>query len=291
MNFVQSEVDILVYWMTERDRIRAAKEAGLPKPWTTDPLLRDFRWCNVRRMDDAVSQKLITEWYCLTADSTTDLTAAVLARLVNWPDSLRTATRYERFGLWHVERVRDRLADYSARGHKVFTGAYVVPGVPGFAKVDSVCNVVNEVRARAADIVAGSTRDTWRNLIKVDGLGSFLAGQVVADMAHLATGRQWPDRTSWAPIGPGSARGLNRLLGRRKEIAVSQQDFEPALQALMLELRPRVRALWGDRGLFAMDIQNCLCEFDKYRRLTLKEGTVRARYDGRGVDQSQQTLI
>lgn len=31
-----------------------------------------------------------------------------------------------------------------------------------------------------------------------------------------------------------------------------------------------------------MDVQNCLCEFDKYRRLTLGEGRVRARYDGRG---------
>ena len=52
---VPHELDILVYWMIERDRIRTAKEAGKPKPWTTDPLLRDYRWCNVRRMDDRVS--------------------------------------------------------------------------------------------------------------------------------------------------------------------------------------------------------------------------------------------
>ena len=35
-----------------------------------------------------------------------------------------------------------------------------------------------------------------------------------------------------------------------------------------------------------MDIQNCLCEFDKYRRLQLGEGKVRARYDGAGAQAS-----
>jgi len=34
-----------------------------------------------------------------------------------------------------------------------------------------------------------------------------------------------------------------------------------------------------------MDVQNCLCEFDKYRRLQLGEGKVRARYNGAGSNQ------
>jgi hypothetical protein len=123
-------------------------------------------------------------------------------------------------------------------------------------------------------------RETWTALMQFDGLGSFLAGQIVADLAHLGMGAQWPDAATWAPLGPGSVRGINRLLGRPKDQAVSQIEFQRLLIQLIAELRPRIEDLWEDRRLQAMDVQNCLCEFDKYRRLTLGEGKVRARYDG-----------
>lgn len=286
MTLDPSELDILIYWMKERDAIRVRKEQGLPRPWTIDPLLRDYRWCNVRRMDDLVSRELLASWYIPAADPVTDLVAAVLGRLVNWPLSLSDITGPSRFEIRHLAGARAKLHQRSAKGWKVFTGAYVVPGVPGFVKVDSVCNLVERVHEHAERIVADTARDTWANLIKVDGLGSFLAGQVVADLAHLSAGRSWPDRSSWAPLGPGSARGINRVMGLPKDRVVHQRDFEVILPALMLELRPRVLKLWEDRGLFAMDIQNCLCEFDKYRRLSLGEGTVRARYHGSGEPQA-----
>jgi hypothetical protein len=283
--FIASELDILVSWIHERDRIRAAKAAGAPRPWTTDPLLRDYRWCNVRRMDDAVSVEMLSDWYRYEMDPPTALVAAVLGRLVNWPDSLMAITAGGTFELPHLPVARKVLAARAAAGAKVFTGAYVVPGVPGKAKPDSVCDLAYQVAEAARCLYQPSMRGTWAELIALDGLGSFLAGQVVADVAHLAAGWAWPDRTSWAPVGPGSARGMNRLLGRPKDQPMRQGEFEAALPALALELRPRVLSVWEDRHLHAMDVQNCLCEFDKYRRLTLKEGTVRARYDGAGSTQ------
>jgi hypothetical protein len=113
---------------------------------------------------------------------------------------------------------------------------------------------------------------------------------MVADLAHLGTGSGWPDRETWAPLGPGSARGINRLLGRPKDRAVSQIEFQQLLPQLIAELRTRVAELWEDRRLQAMDVQNCLCEFDKYRRLTLGEGKVRARYDGAAEPQQGALL-
>ena len=56
-------LDRLLYWVTERESIRIQRLQGKAPPWTDDPILRQYRFCNVRRMDDAVSQWLLTNWY------------------------------------------------------------------------------------------------------------------------------------------------------------------------------------------------------------------------------------
>jgi hypothetical protein len=285
MNIVPLELDTLVYWISERDRIRAAKGAGAPRPWTVDPLLRDFRWCNVRRMDDAVSLDMVRSWYDHDADPATALTAACLGRLVNWPESLMAVTGGEPFRIEHLGPARSRLEQRVRSDAKVFTGAYVVPGSPGESKIETVVKHAEHVCRRAGEIFKPTMRATWAALVEIDGLGRFLAGQMVADVAHLSAGSSWADRHEWAPIGPGSARGLNRLLGRPKDQAVTQLEFDDALPRLIAVLRPRIETVWADRQLQAMDIQNCLCEFDKYRRLQLAEGKVRSRYDGAGKPQ------
>jgi len=288
-SFDSEQLDILEHWIRERESVRRAKEAGLPKPWTNDPLLRDYRWCNVRRMDDRVSVALLERWYTPDADPTTALVAACLARLVNWPESLMAVTMREPFALKDLAHAERRLHERARGGYKVFTGAYVVPGEPGESKITTVMRRAQQVLAAAGDVYQPTMRATWARLTALDGIGSFLAGQMVADIAHLQAGEGWPDRETWAPVGPGSARGINRLCGRPKEKTVSQDQFELELPVLVEVLRPRVSEIWNDRQLVAMDVQNCLCEHDKYRRLTLGEGTVRASYDGLGP--AQGTLL
>ena len=285
MPFLVHELDLLIGWMVERDRVRTLKEAGQEKPWTQDQWLLQYRWCNVRRMDDRVSRALATHWYSEPGDDILDLVAATLARLVNWPDSLFEISGHQPFKLDHLHHMRERLLRRASAGEKVFTGAYVIPGVPGQDKVTSVCALVDRVHEKASDVLARSMQTTWANLLQFEGLGSFLAGQIVADLASIGAGQKWRDSRSWAPVGPGSARGLNRLLGRPKAKAVTQLEFDELLPEVIISVRPRVQSLWDDRKLIAMDIQNCLCEFDKMRRLQLGEGTVRARYDGLGPRQ------
>lgn len=280
MTILPSELGILIYWIHEREAIRRRRELRFAKPWTSDALLRDYRWCNVRRMDDRVSVELMRQWY-VDADPHTQLVAATLGRLVNWPAALLDATQGRPFTLADLPRMRPALQARANRGAKVFTGAYVIPGVPGRNKVDSILELVERVSDAAGSIASRSTlRATWEALLEQDGIGSFLAGQIVADLAHLAAGAGWPDRLSWAPVGPGSARGMNRLRGRRKEQAVPQEQFGRELVEYIAVAEPRVRGLMASRPLCAQDWQGTLCEFDKYRRLQLGEGKVRARYDG-----------
>lgn len=281
---MDSELDLFVRWIHEREAIRKRRAAGAAWPWTDDPFLRAYRWCNVRRMDDRVSRELFDRWYRPEAGEKETLHRALLGRLVNWPDSL------DEIGL-RLEDARAVLAARAASGAKVWTGAYVVPGVQGQAKVDSICDLVDRVVAAADRVVRGSMRSTWREMVRFDGMGGFLAGQVVADLAHLPVGARWADVGAWAPIGPGSARGINRLRGIPKDKPVAQEQFELLLPKLIGVVRPLIAEIWIDRRLQAMDIQNCLCEYDKYRRLQLAEGTVRARYVPTGLSVGQGSLF
>lgn len=280
--FVASEIEVLVYWIEERERVRQLKARAAPKPWTKDELLRDYRWCNVCRMDDRVSVELMRDWYSDSAPAT-QLVAACLGRLVNWPEALLDATGGKPFAGFSLEHIRAALQARAARGDKVFTGAYVVPGVPGRNKVDSVLDLAGRVDHLASTILQSTLRGTWEALVAQDGLGSFLAGQIVADLAHLSCGRAWPDGFTWAPVGPGSERGMNRVRGRPKSQKISQAQFDRELQEYIELMRSRVPAIDADRRLTAQCYQSTLCEGDKYFRLRGKEGTVRARYDGRGV--------
>lgn len=283
--FLPGELDTLAYWIRSREKVRVYREAGLPKPWTHDSLLLDYRWCNVRRMDDRVSRWLFASFYDVHASPCNALAQAVLGRLINWPDSLRLllgtgeGRRFDRRMLSSVLALLGPVAD---RGDKVFTAAYIIPGREGQSKLESVVETTTEAMHGHLTILSESSAEaTWYALQQVRGLGEFLAGQVVADIAGTDAGRSWRDAASWAPLGPGSRRGMNRLLGRGPEQTMPQLAFDDLLRALTAVLKPRIADIWTDRGLIAMDLQNCLCEFDKYRRLQLGQGTVRSRYPGR----------
>lgn len=282
--FDTSQLQILLHWVRERESIRKAKEAGLPKPWTQDPVLQCWRFCNVSRRDDLVTRQLYQQFY---RDDTpaNQLVAATLARLINWPDALLDMTGGQPFQIEHLDTASDRLQARAARGSKVFTGAYIVPGITGMSKIESTLLTVERVRQSANSIFAATKRETWTNLMQVDLLGSFLAGQIVCDLADIQSGAQWPDRATFAPVGPGSARGINYMKGRPRDAAVSQAQFDRELEELITVIRPKIPEIFADRQLTASDLQNVLCETSKV--LALRHGGhMKARYDGAAVPQA-----
>ena len=49
-------LNFLIDWCCERQSIFIKKESGAAKPWTADPILRDWRFTNVRREDDKTTR-------------------------------------------------------------------------------------------------------------------------------------------------------------------------------------------------------------------------------------------
>lgn len=288
----------LLYWAKEREAIRKKKLAGEPPPWTEDPILGTYRFCNVLRRDDRVSQ-----WVCrevLSHQGDFDnlgvfLKWVALCRWVNWPPTLGGIIASDP-EFWHLKR---ELVTYDsidlpgigayidavcASDQKAWTGAYMVRapsknGYPGYTKGRFVAEVVvGCLDARMDSIKKELSNNTcqgvWQALYSAPNWGSFMAGQVVADLTYTPLLGKAHDLYTWAPQGPGSKRGFNRLLGRPLKAKVPDEDWARYLP----EWR---RMLVEELGLPQMtlhDVQNCLCEVDKYLRAQSGEGRPRSVY-------------
>lgn len=274
--FIKERIDTWLYWIREREAIRQLREQGKPPPWTTDPVMAGTRFTNVRRMDDKVSRWLL-QWYGTELSPQEAVVAATFGRLVNRPETLDIYS--PGWPGWSTKSARAAMRIRAAQRRPVFTGAYIINSAEqGSSKIETVLSIVNTVVSRAE--VPGWV-NTWTmqamhsNLTTVPGIGSFIAGQIVADMRHIARG-DWDDRHTWAPVGPGSARGAAWLLGRDVPVR-TQREFEDVLAALMNVARRRVPKIHCERKLEAMDYQNTLCELSKYVRVK-SGGRAKNRY-------------
>jgi hypothetical protein len=244
-------------------------------------------------MHDRVSLYLLNTWYgdAILASLAQIAVNAAMARLINWPDTLeelRAAAQNENY---HSATARDVLRARRDRGDKVFTGAYKVSGIRGEDKVTTVigqCDRIFQDHARLIDPT--SMARTHRRLQEIEAIGPFTAGQIVADLRHVYPGT-WADRNAWAPLGPGSERGLAWLRGWNgtddvARFGIIQGNFPAGIRQVRDQLYavPGVRAVLERVGAEMMDLQNCLCEFDKISRYTAGLGKPKNKYPGRAAD-------
>lgn len=275
-------VNDLVRFIREREKVRLAKEAGKKRPWTKDPILNKFRFCNVRREDDYVTRWLRDNWYRHLSGDTDLWFAAVVARLFNLPESLYEIMPYVL--PWKPEKVRQILHKRKQEGKKNFNAAYIV-STNGVAmdKIDYVVTkVLNPLWANRRLFTEPTgeefevLEDWYDLLVKFDGLGSFIAAQVIADLKYIPPWDKAPDWATFAASGPGSRRGMNRILNRDVAAGLSERAFREALEDLRWAVNKKL-----SEPLHAQDLQNCLCEFDKYERARLGEGTPKQIYKER----------
>jgi hypothetical protein len=117
-------------------------------------------------------------------------------------------------------------------------------------------------------------------LQEIEGVGSFLAGQIVADLKNTKGHALWSskDRSTFVVPGPGSIRGLSWIfLGGPKGVT------EATFHHYFNNLRQWVDDHWppGVEPVDNQDLQNCLCEYDKYCRVATETGKSKRNYNGR----------
>src|SRR4051812_37928450 len=78
----------LLYFIRAREEIRILRASGAHPPWTDDPILAEWSFCNVRREDDRVTRWVASSWREPHADDPDLCVAMAIARYVNWPDTM-----------------------------------------------------------------------------------------------------------------------------------------------------------------------------------------------------------
>ena len=276
----------LAYWVKERESIRLKKEAGEPKPWTNDPILQTYRFCNVRRMDDKVSRWLMDNWYAPNSAHKNGVVACGIARFFNKPETLELITDILFEDKINWKAIKSRFRKQWDSGVPIFTGAYMVRGIKGEDKLESVMESVKKfapIGKAWHSSPPGTLEEGWKQLIPIYGVGPFISAQIMFDLRWHWDHHDWSDRMVWAAVGPGSRRGMNRIWGETgKHIhdAIPIHDFLYRLSQVIDEINTRCSPSITSR-MEAIDYQNCLCEYDKYTRILFGEGRMKQLYPGK----------
>lgn len=291
---LEQQIKNLYTYMREREAIRILRAAGNPPPWTKDPILRTWKFTNVKRDHDRTTRGLITEFYehakaarrprleiLFNCAAFRYFGTLEFARDIRWNTPTEQSLDFIKF------RARTRKTD----GQRVYTTAYITHPETVYSepKEVTICDQYLRGMLRDARRLVG-VGSTWQELIQrlcaVKGFGPFMAKEVALDamLAGFWSDGGPTDKDTWTPIGPGAKRGVARLAGRGyinghgKYVSGNFND-EFALSILRRAL-DAAETNWPVLypALNMHDIQWALCEFDKYERARLGQGVPRNKF-------------
>ena len=233
------------------------------------------RFTNVRREDDKVTKYLANSWWRGEWCDEMPL-RMTLARMVNYIPTLSEIQESTPLDLDHVH---DVLWGRGDAGEQVWGSAYTIttcgrPMDKDEYVVWHVCAAVAALGPLPSNVQTLAACHKW--LTQVDGLGSFLAAQIVADLKNTPGSplANAPDWHTWSAPGPGSLKGLSWFHGKQITPGTYQAAITSAWQAIMPLLAPQLQ------DLHMQDVQNVFCEVSKYARLIEGRGHARNKYRG-----------
>ena len=282
--FLAEELDRFCYWQTERESIRVKKEEyKSPPPWTDDPILQEFKFCQVFREDDRTTRWFKTHIREPLADDRDVLMATIIFRWFNWIPTGRTLLDHDLLSNWDSQKAVKEIT----KQPKWVTGAYIIKTPNGMDKVTGVADCISNMWEHRYTLLVKiednprSLEQCWKWLREFPYMGPFMAYEVVTDLRHTYLLRDAEDIMTWANAGPGAMRGLNRLTGRPLDFSHRTHDWNTEMQELfelVIRRLPAHIAMRNDRVYELRDIEGGLCEFDKYSRILKGEGRTRSIY-------------
>ncbi len=268
----------------ERHAVHRRRVLGRDRPWTEDPVLQKYRFTNVYRELDKT-----TVWFRENVreplrDDSRVLLATIAFRWFNRIETGRILHGDTLNGLntnlfldWSSFYAKNRLRDVKP----VVTGAYIIKTPDGMDKLDGVLWCIEQCAEKIDHLYQSMTgrslESAWRTLKEMPYMGPFMAYEVVTDLRHTHMLEDAIDKSTWANPGPGCRRGLSRLVHGDKDHFKSGQ--EPKILEHMATLLDHMNTVDFRGPLWEMrEVEHTLCEFDKYERARLGEGTPRGRF-------------
>tara|TARA_R100000234_G_scaffold118736_1_gene99845 strand:+ start:6261 stop:7145 length:885 start_codon:yes stop_codon:yes gene_type:complete len=274
-------LDLYFYWIHERETIRLNKEVERnPQPWTDDPILQKFKFCQVFREEDRTTRWFKRHIRNPWRDDPEVLMATVIFRWFNFIETGRTLIRHN----LHIEWNRKKAIEEITKQDQWVTGAYIVKTPNRMDKVTGVAECISHMWGDREKLVerilaTKSLEKSWEILRDYPYMGPFMAYEVITDLRHTYLLRDAEDILTWANAGPGAMRGLNRLAGRDLDFCRRTHPWNDEMRNLWEISRERLNPNLIDLSRFEMrEIEGGLCEFDKYSRILNEEGRTRSVY-------------
>lgn len=296
--FKKKQLDTFWWWINERHKIYLAKKADKPWPWTDDRILQEYKFTNVFRQLDKVTQEWTNRFTKLLARGSKmkdgDIIFQVcLFRLFNWPATYDAL--YYGMSKWDRKKAVKIISAMKKEGKQIFTGAYIVPNLGlKTPKHKMICKTLDQIyqhRGELAEAIREGNRmsDACMALRDYNSVGPFISYEIACDLRHTRILHDALDVRSWANPGPGAQRGIHRLItGNKVPPKGPRPDYNEVMREL-LEMSPRklkAHVKTCEWPFEMREIEHSLCEFDKYMRVKMKQGRPRSKY----TYKSQQEL-
>jgi thymidylate kinase len=269
------------YWRfaAERQETFFRRLEGRLRPWTSDPILAEYKFTNAYRASDRVSQYLIRR--VIYRDDLPNTPEEVFFRIMlfkffnkieTW-DRLEQALgplSFEEYSFDRYDKVLTRAMD---DGAAIYSAAYIMPsGGRELGHDRKHRNHLVLLERMLADSVpqrlaeSRSMQRAFELLKAYPSLGDFLAYQFVTDINYSDV-TDFPESEFVVP-GPGALDGIKKCFRDRGGLNDAEViKFMTDRQEREFErLGIAFRSLWG-RRLQLIDCQNLFCEVDKYARV------------------------
>ena len=265
----QAAIDLFVDWINERHSIWLKRAAGDNPPFTNDPILQQYKFTNTNRELDRTSIWVAKNIREPLQDNPDCWFALAISVFINKPETLAALSPLIPY---NEERFLDVCRKRMTAGEQVYSGAYIIRS---YSNVDRAQYIFSKVlkdiwidRERLNPLKYDNLSDWWDELTTYHGMGSFLAAQTIASAKYLpGWDKYFTDWHTFAKSGPGSRRGMNRVCGLPVDCPWDEGMWYSKLRQLDFEVSLRIPVT-----LHFQDLQNCLCEFDKYMRAFNNEG-------------------
>lgn len=266
------------YWEFAAERLamyyrRLSSSRG---PWTKNAVLGEYRFTNVFRASDRVSQYLIGEVQygpSRPQDSSEIYFRTLLFKIFNRIETWEYLEQNLGELSWkrtNMEDVDTVLNEMLKDGRKIYSAAYIMPS-PAFGKTRKHSNHLMLLSKMMRDGVpsrvekAKSLQAVYELLLQYPGLGPFLAFQYAIDLNYSSVVNF--DESEFVVAGPGALDGISKCFTGGRSLSpnyvinqmVERQHEEFKRRGLIFE------GLFG-RALKPIDCQNLFCEISKYAR-------------------------
>lgn len=274
----QHVYDLYWYFASERQRIFEQRVAGQSGPWTDDPILQRYKFCNVFRAADRVSQYMIRD-VCYHDEVCGDedrLFQIVAFRTFSKIETWQAVRAY----LGHYPTLQDlasgafttALEHAHEQNGTLYTGAFILCATNAYGQPSKYLNHVELFRHMFLIdqlgpklLAARSLQEIFERLRGYPLMGNFMSYQTAIDLNYSALINF--DENDFTVAGPGALRGMQKVFE-------DTGDYTPTelimwmVQHQHQEFERRnlpFRGLFG-RPLHAIDCQGLFCETDKYCR-------------------------